>query len=401
MNYFFIFLCVWLSIEFFLWVILRWLRASFQWLIMGSDESPLLNVDALEKFAKKGMDSELGWIRKPYTTGKEKGRAGKSTRFTVNKYGARSNPGFDDKQSYISLFGDSYAFGRQVNDNQTWAHHVSKQIHQNILNFGVGNYGLDQALLRLKRESEIRNPELCIILVVPETICRIQSVWKHYSEYGNTFAFKPRFILKNEVLTYIKNPINTKEKYHNYKKYLKEIRKNDYFYKGKFSKDILTFPYVISLTKSCKRNLPLIFSLIHAKISRNNDIKDKPFKKVLNNNHLISKKCYQDEYSLNLMSALINESEKLCKEKNSKFLFCLVPQLQDIQLIKQSGPYYKNFFNGLSESVNILDLTDVICEQDDFHKCYTHDVYGGHLSKYGNQLISKVISNKIKYIMNN
>mgnify|MGYP002009653381 CR=1 FL=1 len=26
-------------------------------------------------------------------------------------------------------------------------------------------------------------------MVVPETICRIQTTWKHYSEYGNTLAF--------------------------------------------------------------------------------------------------------------------------------------------------------------------------------------------------------------------
>ena len=88
---------------------------------MAKDELPELDQKALEKFVKKGMDPELGWVRKPYSSGQEKGRNGKKTQFTVNALGARSNPGYDGKYPVISLFGDSYAFGRQVNDNETWA----------------------------------------------------------------------------------------------------------------------------------------------------------------------------------------------------------------------------------------------------------------------------------------
>ena len=36
--------------------------------------------------------------------------------------------------------------------------------------------------------------------VVPETIARIHSYWRHYFEYGNTLAFKPRFAIEKDGL---------------------------------------------------------------------------------------------------------------------------------------------------------------------------------------------------------
>ena len=64
----------------------------------------------------------------------------------------------------------------------------------------MGNYGVDQSILRLEREFTNNQTDIVILAVVPDTICRIVSSWKHYYEYGNTFAFKPRFILKNDEI---------------------------------------------------------------------------------------------------------------------------------------------------------------------------------------------------------
>lgn len=391
----------WLIIELFLWVLFSWLRSNFQWLIMGKDKYPELDFDALRKFAKKGMDPELGWTRKPYTKGNEKGRNGKKTQFTVNGYGARSNPGFDKTPPTISLFGDSYAFGRQVNDDQTWSHLVSKKIGKNILNFGVGNYGLDQALLRMERELPKRKSKLSIILVVPETICRVQASWKHYSEYGNTFAFKPRFVLDEKGALLLKpSPVNEEKKYINYKNYIDEINENDRFYKSKFLKDILTFPYTYNFIRSFKRNGPLVFALIKSKISKRKEVLDRPLQMILMKNHIISMSLYSDDYSIKLMSSLVQQSKNVAEKNKCQFLFCMVPQLQDLQLIKKHGVYYKSLLEKIGEFANVLDLTDVLMSKDNIQEYYTHDMYGGHLSKFGNELISGVISSKVDKILN-
>lgn len=102
-----------------------------------------------KKIFDHGYDNELGWVRKPNTFHNEIGRGGE-VKWTTNEFGARTNPGFDLSPSSISCYGDSFTFCRQVNDDETWEHFLSKEINQNVINFGVGNYGLDQSVLRIK-----------------------------------------------------------------------------------------------------------------------------------------------------------------------------------------------------------------------------------------------------------
>ena len=213
-----------------------------------------------QKFISHGYDPELGWIRKPFTMHDENGKYSK-TEWHINKIGARSNPLFDGLESTISCYGDSFAFSRQVNDDETWEHHLSEITNTNVLNFSVGNYGVDQSLLRLKREYAKNKTKIVILAVVPETISRIQSMWKHYSEYGNTFGFKPRFVIVDDKLTLLKNPIDSSSKFELFTEYLDHIQQNDFFYKNKFLKEKLHFPYSITILKNLRRNFGIISSI--------------------------------------------------------------------------------------------------------------------------------------------
>ena len=73
---------------------------------------------------------------------------------------------------------DSFVFGRYVKDDQVWTEILSKKLNSHIINYGVGNYGFDQALLRYEKNKH-RNSMTQIIGVVPETINRINSIWKN------------------------------------------------------------------------------------------------------------------------------------------------------------------------------------------------------------------------------
>ena len=175
----FIVFCI---VEFIVYSIISRVNKKFQWLIMQKDEIPTLSESGLKKFLPHGFDPELGWIRKPNTSHEEIGKYGK-TRWTINNSGARLNSDYDEKQSTISCYGDSFTFCRQVNDDETWEHYLSKKLKTNAKNFAVGNYGIDQALLRLKRDFHNNRTPIVILAVVPDTISRIVSIWKHYYEY--------------------------------------------------------------------------------------------------------------------------------------------------------------------------------------------------------------------------
>ena len=100
----------------------------------------------------------------------------------------------------ISVFGDSFAFCRYVNDDETWENFLEKKIKSNVYNYGVGNYGIDQSFLKYIRYNKKLKNKIVIFNVVPETIARISSYWKHYREFGNIMAFKPVYLLKNHKL---------------------------------------------------------------------------------------------------------------------------------------------------------------------------------------------------------
>ena len=227
-------LIVFLIIELIFRSIIISVNKKFQWLIIEKDEYPILSEDGLKKFIPHGYDPELGWTRKPNTFHKEIGKKGNPTQWTINSKGVRTNPSFDKTNSKISCYGDSFTFCRQVNDNETWEYFLSNLFNTNVQNFGVGNYGIDQSLLRLKRAYLKNKTDVVILSVVPDTISRIISVWKHYYEYGNTFGFKPRFILKNDKLELKKSPIDDKSKFFRYQEFIDEIRENDFFYEIKF-----------------------------------------------------------------------------------------------------------------------------------------------------------------------
>ena len=154
------------------------------------------------------------------------------------------------EKNRITSFGGSFVFGRQVKDHETWQEQISKVNNYNITNYGVGNYGTDQAILRYKYTKFEKNTKIVLLGIVPDHICRIQSEWKHFFEFGNIHGFKPKFYLKNKKLFLKKNPLNKDTKIKEIKKIINSCKKSDRFYKEKFKKNIFEFPFLISFFKN-------------------------------------------------------------------------------------------------------------------------------------------------------
>lgn len=378
-------------------------RKEFQWFITKEDEFPEFSKEGLKKFLIHGYDSELGWVRKPNTKHNENGKYG-ITEWNINEKGARINPIFEEKKSEISCYGDSFTFSRQVNDIETWEHHLSNMIQTNVQNFGVGNYGIDQALLRLKRNFFENQTKIVMIGVVPDTISRILCIWKHYSEYGNTFGFKPRFILKNDLISIIKNPVNNEEKFEKYYEYLDEIRKYDYFYDKKFKKDLIKFPYTISIFKNIRRNFAIIFWIQKIKklkkTNKNSEhVQWEAMKYVMKQNLKWRVRLFQDKHTRKLLKKIIEEYIKFSKEQNFKAIFLFLPQKDDIIFIKKNFYFYKEFHDELKsiKDLFVIDITKELLKEPNLDEIYSdNNEYGGHYSREGNKKIADIIFEKMK-----
>jgi hypothetical protein len=399
---------IWFIVEILIQIWVKFINKKFQWLIISKDEKPKLSKTGLNKFFIHGYDSELGWTRKPNTSNTEKGKDGEIF-WNINSIGARKNPEYDNQKSSISCYGDSFTFCRQVNDHETWEHYLSKLENTNVQNFGVGNYGIDQSILRLKREYPKNKSDIVILAVVPDTICRIVSLWKHYYEYGNTFAFKPRFVLKDNEIKLIKNIIDEKQKFHYYQKYIKQIQEFDYFYKQKFVKEKITFPYSFNIFRNMGRNFSILKwvtkIIIYKKFGKNiSKFEWKPMKIIMDINLKWRLKLFQNSNTVILFQKILEHFSKYGFNEKFVPIFVFIPQKDDIEFIKTNYHFYENFINTINDIKGIIfiDITEKFLEISNLDDLYSDDnQYGGHLSKRGNELVANIIHKYLQTIKNN
>jgi hypothetical protein len=370
-------------------------RRSFPWLITKRDELPVFDFAALRKYMDYSFDSRLGWVRKTNSTGVENGQKGPIT-FHIDSTGSRINS-YNKSEPIVAAFGDSYAFCRQVEDDETWEAQLSRQENFGVLNYGVGNYGIDQALLRYEGMTLPDTVKVVVMNFVPETICRIQSYWKHYLEFGNTFAFKPRFIFNmDDKLTLVENAMRGIDDFTNLKDKLPEIQKSDIFYQRKFRSQQFRFPYIFSLMRNPLKQIALIFAVALRGVCRavgisNQRIENSPFMLVMKNNLEDAYRLYRNTESTKLLRAILARFQKEAEKRGHIPLIVLTPQLLDLKLNRNRIPPYQRVFLELARQLPVLDITAKFLNTE-FDSLYINDQYGGHLSVEGNRLVAAEIS---------
>ena len=308
-----------LVLEILLNYLVHYIKRNFQWLITKSDDFPDFKQKNIDSFFKSSFDKNLGWLKRPNVTDFHDKKK-KRTKFSIDKFGARKSKYINFKKK-IEAYGDSFVFGRYVNDENVWTEILSKKIKCHVINYGVGNYGFDQALLR--HENNRKNNSICTIIgVVPETINRINSIWKHYIEFGNIYGFKPSFFLNGEKLVLKKNPITNKSEFDKKKitKIIKLISKNDIFYIKKFKKFQFRRPYLISFFRNIKFNCKLFTKIIFFLFSNKKNIKKYLFPLYYSNNIEVANKLYLNKESAKLFRLLIKRFKNNVKKK--KFNSC-------------------------------------------------------------------------------
>jgi len=381
-------------------LIVTYFRREFQWLITAEDEHPRIDPVGLKKFLAISFEPDLGWSRKPGTTGTEKGKYG-HIRFTIDAQGARSTPSGGEAAPHIATFGDSYTFCRQVEDHETWQCELGRKLKAGVLNYGNGNYGVDQALLRYEKTDLPSSVRMVVLGFVPETICRIHSYWKHYLEFGNTLAFKPRFVLEDGRLALIPNIMQSEEDFHHLADKLDTIRRYDLFYRRKFRSMQFRFPYLVSFLRHPVRNFRLIFFLcIRAGarwIGKTSDrIENHPFTLIMRDNIKQAHRMYVDPRATRLLRAILLRFKEAARRRGHAPFLLVMPQRIDLELSLRRTPEYARFYRDLGEEVPVIDLTEVL-RQYPLDEIFVEDSYGGHYSHKGNMIIADCLEERLRH----
>ncbi|MDG2305308.1 MAG: hypothetical protein P8R42_11775 [Candidatus Binatia bacterium] len=171
------------------------------------------------------VDADLGWRPRPGATSRD-------GQVHIDSAGIRrnANPALapEDTQRALRIVtvGDSFTFGDEVPDNETWPAQLERLLRQDgvparVFNLGTNAYGIDQAILRLARDGAPLRPDVVILGLQPENLMRNVNVLRPFFFPDTALPLsKPRFILRDgklrlrnqptltpdEILEFLENP---------------------------------------------------------------------------------------------------------------------------------------------------------------------------------------------------
>ena len=149
-------------------------------------------IDLFRSVYPMRYDPYLGWIPKPGDYSRDN-YWGKS--LTILDQGVRSNGRARGGTNTFTILavGDSFTYGSQVADDETWPAELERLSGARVINGGVFAYGLDQTVLRTERLADVLRPDLIVVSFIPDNVNRAERSVR-------TGTAKPYFEIANGAL---------------------------------------------------------------------------------------------------------------------------------------------------------------------------------------------------------
>jgi hypothetical protein len=133
-------------------------------------------------------DDTLGWVPSP---GVHEHNAW-GTRVEILPGTTRSNGAPPPPGRPVLAVGDSFTFGDEVDDADTWPAQLERALAVPVVNGGVFGYGLDQIALRAEALLAAGDASALVVNIVPNDVLRC--------EYAYRYAWKPWFTVEDGAL---------------------------------------------------------------------------------------------------------------------------------------------------------------------------------------------------------
>lgn len=146
-------------------------------------------------------DETLGWVSREGVSEADRW----VERITILEGGIRSNGKESlrlslQRENPILAVGDSFTFGYEVGDEETWPAILENLTGRPVLNGGVIAYGMDQSLLRARKLVEKYQPDTLIYSFIPNDIWRNQIS-------ARSGVNKPYFEIRDGALVLENSPV--------------------------------------------------------------------------------------------------------------------------------------------------------------------------------------------------
>jgi hypothetical protein len=302
----------------------------------------------------------------------------------VDETGSRIIPAFPDPLRFpacVSLYGDSFTWAAEVDNEQAWSNVLSLLLGCRVANYGGGGYGTDQAFLRFKLNTQDKS-KVVIMGFLTENIFRNVNQFRNLLYPNHRYALKPRFILNSDGdLKLIPVPNISKNEYMLLVKEPERYLKHEYFFLEDFGHlNCLEFPYILSVLK-CATHFYIL-----AKIA--------------------GKPSYSDFYQMNHKSGSLQVTNKILIKfykdaihEGRIPIVVILPTYDDLQYYKKHQKWiFQNIINLLNkdgvEPLNVgEDMLQMIGERN-LNEFFTDTT--NHLNAEGNKILANIVYKKIK-----
>lgn len=248
-------------------------------------------------------------------------------------------------EAVLAVFGDSFTQGHPWLEG-SWPFLLEQRLNEPVLNFGVGAYGTDQALLRfrLRYLNRVSTPYVALC-IQSENIARIVNVYRGFYMRGvGISSTKPRFELtETGSLRLLPNPVRNIEELTKLSdmNFLAELGKNDYWfnYFENFSlNQHAKFPYSLSVIRALPFYIGRLF---------NYRLGNDAFYKAL----------YDDDEATEILRLLISEFIREAEASHAIPLIVFFPNSKDLIDFSNDGEtVYGEFFRSVkSEHEYVFD----------------------------------------------
>ncbi len=322
-------------------------------------------------------DRNLGWT---YIPGFH------SDRHRISDQGLRSDREYSPTPlpgvRRIAAFGDSFVYGNEVANGQNWAARLETLMPATeVLNFGVGGYGTDQAFLRYQRDGRQFQPQVVLIGWVPDDIRRNVNVYRRFLSDRELALFKPRFRLDpggQPIL--LPNPVHNLNGYRTIEQHPRSVLKmgpEDFWYEPLIYDDPL-YDYSASVR---------LFSRLWTRF----------YRKVMDPNRLVVNDVLNtDSTAYRLQCVLLQDFAAKVSQDGATPVVLLFPDRGVVAAVHNGKPPVYQPLKDFLDHNNIpnLDLLDAFLSAGT-GSSENWFAEGGHYSPEGNRVVATWLSQRL------
>ena len=327
-------------------------------------------------------DRDLGWAPKPNARSI-------NGHYRYNSMGIRSPDEYSltppEGTLRIMILGDSFTHSSDVSYEESWGYQLENNLNMSgikaeVLNLGVGGYGMDQAYLYWKKSGRRFSPHIVIFGFMAYNVKRNVNIFRAvmYPQEENFFS-KPRFIYHNNALKLINSPTpppedigSILEDFENW-----ELAKYEFFYQTEKYENIFWFnSKLISLFDLAFRHMRTKLTSLREENSRY-VLQDEPA-----------------QISLRIIEAFKYEVEAA----GGKFLIVHLPYRESLKELHSGNPLiYGQLLKEIQKRYQLIDpVDDMIVKAKEVSVDSLFIKQKGHYNADGNKVIAGSITKYLR-----